>query len=213
MNSTCRDPTNAPLIGIVRHRIDTDGEGVTTLVAFHGCQLRCRYCLNAQCLDPDMVWRTITPQQLLNEVAIDNLYFQATGGGITFGGGEPLLRSVFVAEFARLMPEQWHITFETSLNVPRHHLERVLPFADKFIVDIKDTNPDIYLAYTTRDIGPALDNLRWLLAQSHDMADRIIVRLPHIPEHNTPADVTRSRRLLEDMGVRHFDEFTYQVKR
>ena len=35
-----------PIIGISRHRIATDGEGVTTLVAFHGCTLRCQYCLN-----------------------------------------------------------------------------------------------------------------------------------------------------------------------
>ena len=38
----------APLIGISRHRLSTDGEGVTTLVAFHGCPLRCKYCLNPQ---------------------------------------------------------------------------------------------------------------------------------------------------------------------
>ena len=37
-----------PLIGICRHRLTTDGTGVTTLVAFHGCPLCCRYCLNSQ---------------------------------------------------------------------------------------------------------------------------------------------------------------------
>jgi pyruvate formate lyase activating enzyme len=53
-----------------------------------------------------------------------------------------------------------------------------------------------------------LDNLRWLL--SHEgMAERIIVRLPHIPNHNTQDDVDRSRALLEEMGVKHFDEFNY----
>ena len=38
----------APIIGINRHRLTTDGEGVTTLVAFHGCPLHCKYCLNPQ---------------------------------------------------------------------------------------------------------------------------------------------------------------------
>lgn len=91
---------SAPLIGTDRHRLSTDGRGVTTLVAFHGCPLRCRYCLNPQCFDTSRTWRTVTPQQLLAEVAIDNLYFQATGGGVTFGGGEPLLRSEFIASLA-----------------------------------------------------------------------------------------------------------------
>ena len=53
---------SAPLIGTDRHRLSTDGRGVTTLVAFHGCPLRCRYCLNPQCFDTSRTWRTVTPQ-------------------------------------------------------------------------------------------------------------------------------------------------------
>ena len=200
----------APLIGIARHRLTTDGRGVTTLVAFHGCPLRCRYCLNAQCLDPSMVWRTITPQRLLAEVAVDNLYFQATGGGVTFGGGEPLLRSEFIAAFCQIMAPEWNIMLETSLNMPRRHLEQVFPFVNNYLIDIKDTNPEIYRSYTGRSNVRALANLRWLLG--HDgLADRIVVRLPLIPDYNTPDDVVRSRAKLEAMGVLHFDQFTYHL--
>lgn len=39
-------PIQAPVIAVSRHRIQTDGQGVTTLVCFHGCPLRCRCCLN-----------------------------------------------------------------------------------------------------------------------------------------------------------------------
>ncbi len=56
------------MIGICRHRIATDGQGVTTLVAFHGCPLRCKYCLNAQCLRADGIWRQMTVQEILDEV-------------------------------------------------------------------------------------------------------------------------------------------------
>ena len=201
---------SAPLIGIVRHRLATDGKGVTTLVAFHSCPLRCRYCLNPQCLDPDMVWRTITTSELLNELLLDNLYFLATGGGVTFGGGEPLLRSEFIEEFCRIKPAEWKVNIETSLNVDRTHLERVLPHIDQFFIDIKDTNPSIYKQYTTRDNAQVLDNLQWLI--EHDgMAEKILVRLPHIPNHNIQADVDRSRALLTKMGITHFDEFNYIV--
>ena len=200
-----------PIFGIDRHRLGIDGVGVTTLVAFHGCPLRCKYCLNPQCLDPEMVWRTITTSELLDELLLDNLYFLATGGGVTFGGGEPLLRSEFIDEFCRIMPAEWKINVETSLNVDRHHLERVLPHVNEFFIDIKDTNPNIYKEYTTRDNSQVLDNLRWLLTHE-GMAERIIVRLPHIPEFNSQADVDQSRALLEEMGVKHFDEFDYIVK-
>ena len=74
-----------PLIGICRHRLATDGQGVTTLVAFHGCPLRCKYCLNEQCLRPDGVWRQMDALDIMNEVMVDDLYFKATNGGITLG--------------------------------------------------------------------------------------------------------------------------------
>ena len=202
----------APLIGIVRHRLATDGKGVTTLVAFHGCPLRCKYCLNNQCLDPKRVWRTITPEVLLDELLLDNLYFLATGGGVTFGGGEPLLRSEFIDEFCKIKVPEWKINIETSLNVELHHLERVLPHIDQFMIDIKDINPEIYREYTSRDNTQALDNLQWLL-QHEGMAEKILVRLPHIPNHNTQDDVDRSRAMLKEMGIIHFDEFNFIIQR
>ena len=72
----------APLICIDRHRLTIDGEGVTTLVAFHGCPLHCKYCLNPQCLEADGVWQEMDTELLMMNVEMDNLYFLATGGGI-----------------------------------------------------------------------------------------------------------------------------------
>ena len=104
----------APLIGICRHRLSVDGAGVTTLVAFHGCPLHCQYCLNSQCLKPDGIWRTLTPQDVMTYLQKDDLYFRATGGGVCFGGGEPLLRSAMIVELCQLMPTEWAVTVETS---------------------------------------------------------------------------------------------------
>lgn len=196
------------MIGVCRHRLSIDGKGVTTLVAFHGCPLQCRYCLNKECLHSDGIWKEITAEQLLKEVEIDNLYFLATGGGITFGGGEPLLRSRFIEEFCRKMKASWNITMETALNVEREHLERVFPFVNEYIVDIKDMNPDIYRRYTTRDNHQAVGNLHWLLQHEH-LNERIIVRLPRIPGYNTNEDIEKSRQQLEAMGITRFDLFDY----
>lgn len=199
----------APLIAVARHRLAVDGQGVTTLVAFHGCTLHCSYCLNAQCLRPEGVWRTVTPAELLDELMIDNLYFLATGGGVTFGGGEPAIRSEFIEAFCHIAPPEWHFTIETSLNAEHHHLERLLPLIHEYIIDIKDVNPKIYKRYTGQDNRRALDNLQWLL--SHDgMADRILVRVPHIPDFNIGEDIRRTRDYLTSIGITRIDEFTYQ---
>lgn len=200
----------APIIGIDRHRLTTDGEGVTTLVAFHGCPLHCKYCLNPQCFSPDGVLRTITPSELYSEVEIDDLYFMATGGGICFGGGEPLLRSKFIVEFAKIMNPEWNIVLETSLNVPLEQLKIVAPLVNEFVVDVKDMDEPIYKAYTMQNNNMVVSNLKWLAENRY--TDKTIVRLPLIPYYNTDSTQEKSRKQLERMGFYRFDIFEYIVK-
>ena len=202
--------SNAPLIGICRHRLAVDGAGVTTLVAFHGCPLRCKYCLNPQCLDAERVWREMSAEEIMDELQRDDLYFRATGGGVCFGGGEPLLRSDTIVELCQQMPEEWAVTIETSLNVSLRHVEAVAPFVRQWIIDVKDMNPDIYHGYTSIDNYRVRENLQWL--STHVNVEKVLLRLPLIPHYNTPNDVSASRQILENMGFLHFDEFEYCVK-
>ena len=200
----------APFIAINRHRLTTDGEGVTTLVAFHGCPLRCEYCLNAQCLQADGVWCRLTPGELYSEVEIDDLYFMATGGGICFGGGEPLLRSDFIKAFAEIMNPEWKLTIETSLNVPLENVKAIASLVQMWYVDIKDMNPNIYKAYGCKENKQVISNLQWLAANGY--ADKVIIRLPLIPEYNTDEDRQQSQKELEEMGFTNFDKFNYIVR-
>ncbi|WP_278564370.1 radical SAM protein [Prevotella melaninogenica] len=200
----------APFIAINRHRLTTDGEGVTTLVGFHGCPLHCQYCLNAQCLQADGVWCRLTPGELYSEVEIDDLYFVATGGGICFGGGEPLLRSDFIKAFAGIMNPEWKLTIETSLNVPLENVKAIASLVQMWYVDIKDMNPDIYKAYGCKENKQVISNLQWLAANGY--ADKVIIRLPLIPEYNTDEDRQRSQQQLEEMGFTNFDKFNYIVR-
>ena len=201
----------APLICIDRHRLTIDGEGVTTLVAFHGCPLHCKYCLNPQCLDADGVWQEVDTELLMANVEMDNLYFLATGGGICFGGGEPLLWSSFIKEFCEQCPDGWQFTMETSLNVPRYYLEEIVPFIDSFIIDIKDMNPNFYKAYTGKSNQQVIDNLVWLNTHAKHK-DKIILRLPIIPKFNTEDDRKHSRQVLIELGYENFDEFEYVIR-
>ena len=200
----------APFIAINRHRLTTDGEGVTTLVGFHGCPLHCEYCLNAQCLQADGVWCRLTPGELYSEVEIDDLYFMATGGGICFGGGEPLLRSDFIKAFAEIMNPEWKLTIETSLNVPLENVKAIASLVQMWYVDIKDMNPNIYKAYGCKENKQVISNLQWLAANGY--ADKVIIRLPLIPEYNTDEDRQQSQQQLEEMGFTNFDKFNYIVR-
>ncbi|EFV31733.1 radical SAM superfamily protein [Bacteroides eggerthii 1_2_48FAA] len=201
----------APFCGVDRHRMGTDGNGITTLVVFHDCPLRCKYCLNPQTLGPryeDAVY--YIPKELYQEVKKDNLYFLSTHGGITFGGGEPCLYSRFICKFRLQCGPSWRLTVETSLNVPQGDLESLLDVVDYYIVDIKDMDASKYRQYTGEDNCRVIDNLRFLL--EHGKSDSILVRVPLIPHYNTTTDVENNVRILKDMGVSHFDRLTYQVQ-
>ena len=200
----------APVTAISRHRIATDGDGVTTLVVFHSCPLRCRWCINPQTWEEGSTFTGMTPMQLLERVRMDDLYFQATGGGITFGGGEPALRSRFIEAFRAICPKEWKINIETSMNVPQEHLERLMPLVDEYMIDIKDMNPRIYREYTGMGNEKVMSNLERLVAEG--LADRCIIRIPLIPDFNTDDDRENSVRQLQEMGFTRFDRFDYIIK-
>lgn len=205
------EPTiKAPVIAYSRLRMQTDGKGVTTLVCFHGCPLRCKWCINPFSFAKDTKYTDMTPAQLYEKVKIDALYFLATGGGVTFGGGEPLLYAPFLKEFRSICGKDWHLCAETSLSVPRANVEAAAECIDMFYVDCKDTDPAIYRRYTGKENRLMLSNLQRLLELVG--AERITVRLPLIPDFNTEENRQRSRSLLSDMGITQFDLFTYRTK-
>lgn len=203
--------SSAPFIGIRRHRLLTDGDGVTTLVAFHGCPLSCKYCINPQCKSNDGIWMYLTPAQLYERVKIDDIYFKSTGGGIVFGGGEPLLYPKFIKQFYDLCSEKnWKISVETSLNVDTSIVQQLLPIVSEYIVDIKDINSNIYISYTGKDNRKVIENLCYLV--ENGASDKIVIRIPFIEGYNTKTDIQNTKKVLQRMGLRHFDPIDYIFK-
>ena len=197
------------ILGICRLRIGTDGHGVRALVAFHGCPLRCQYCLNPDSLKDSERVKRMLPEEVMEEVRKDELYYIATNGGITFGGGEPLLNSQYIQDVLEKGAKKWSVVVETSLNVPRLHLELLLPYIDEYVVDIKDMNTQIYESYTGKSNGQVKENLKWLVEQG--MAERILCRIPLIPNYNNASDQEKSKKELSEMGITRFEMFTYLI--
>lgn len=150
-----------------------------------------------------------TPEMLFEAVKIDDLYFQATGGGITFGGGESLLYADFIHAFRRLIPSAWHINIETSLNIEENMLKKVLDDIDEYIVDIKDMNADIYKKYTGKNQELMIQNLNLLV--KYGKKEQLHVRIPRIPDYNTEADIQNSVERLHRMGITKTEVFPYVI--
>ena len=197
-----------PLLSLSRLRMEVDGEGVTTLIAGAGCPLSCKWCINKKALEKAPT--PVTPQELFDRVKIDDLYFQATGGGVTFGGGESLLHTEFIHSFRQICGDRWKIYAETSLCVPQEKVDIAARCVDGFIVDIKDMDPLIYQAYTGKAPHLAYSNLERLLTLAG--AERILVRVPLIPDFNTKEAQSRSIDTLKAMGFTRLDPFSYIIR-
>lgn len=202
-----------PVFAIERHRLTTDGQGVTTLVGAYGCPLQCRYCLNPHAWNPSTlkVCKDMTPEQLYEKVKIDNLYFLATGGGVTFGGGEALLHAPFIVAFRQVCGPGWHLAAETSLHVPSESLAQVLGVLDEFIVDIKDMDGMIYESYTGQPQGPLEENLRLLAASVPPKCVKI--RIPRIPSYNADDNIQKSVERLKKLGFTQMEVFDYILRK
>ena len=125
--------TKAPFIGISRHRIGIDGNGVTTLAAFHGCPLRCRYCLNPHSLENEERCQLLTPEELYQRLAIDNIYFMVSADAfekLEEAREKAYQDSIFQAELAKR---------DEIMAQEKEAAERMFPEFDKTI--------DKYLAY------------------------------------------------------------------
>lgn len=191
-----------------RLRMGTDGLGITTLVAFYKCPLNCKYCINHKCHFIDSNSK-VSAIELYNSVQIDQLYFTATGGGLTFGGGEPLLQASFIQDVLEYGAKNWHITMETSLNVPYKEWYKLSDYIDEWIVDVKDMNPSIYKCYTSKDNKIVIDNLKKF--GDLGLAEKVLIRLPLIKGYNTERDVRSSYQKLEQIGYSRFDFFSYKI--
>lgn len=85
---------------INRLRINSDGQGISTVIFLSGCPLKCKYCINPN------TWQSkdgkyYSVQELFDEIKLDRPYMMATNGGFTFGGGEPLLQYQLIQEFRK----------------------------------------------------------------------------------------------------------------
>lgn len=198
-----------PVSAISRLRVGTDGQGVRTLIVLNGCPLRCKYCLNRFTWDGSHEPDLLTAEDVYDSLAKDAAYMIATNGGITFGGGEPLMFPELIKEIRSLSDNRLNINVETSLNVPWESISNIVDIVDNFTVDIKSMNSDTYKAYTGCYNKVVTDNLERLISIGH--VDKIKVRVPIIPDFADEQSQMESVDILTDMGIKHFDLFEYKI--
>ena len=185
-----------------------DGPGIRTVVFLKGCPLRCRWCHSPESWNygierypnGETIGREVSADDLLAEVLKDKDFYDASKGGVTLSGGEPLAHPDFCAAFlSRLKAAGVSTAIETSGFAVASVVERLLPHVDLWLYDVKELDAEKYQAYTTRPLAPSLANLRRIdRAFATHGTGGVVLRCPLIPGLNDDADELRRIGALAD---------------
>ncbi|MCL2059413.1 MAG: glycyl-radical enzyme activating protein, partial [Oscillospiraceae bacterium] len=108
-------------------------------------------------------------------------FYEQSGGGATFSGGEPLLQADFCAAVMRILKDSGtHIAVDTCGDVPWAAFQTVLPYTDMFLFDLKYVDADKLATWTGGSVGRIVGNLRALAARGALCE----IRIPVIPGFN-----------------------------
>lgn len=136
-----------------------------------------------------------TALSLLPDLLADRAYYEATGGGVTLSGGEPMAQPEFTREIlALLKKENIHTALDTCGFAPRAAYESILPYTDLFLFDLKAADPETHLRCTGQRNDLILENLRFL----DESGLPIDIRIPLVPDMND-TELPAMARLLQSM--------------
>ena len=128
-----------------------------------------------------LIGTVVHPAQLLADLEADRAYFDASGGGVTLSGGEPLLQPRGAADLLRRCREIGiHTTVETCGAVRWDAFATVLPWTDLFYFDLKAGEEALHVEMTARPLEGIVSNARRLLGEGAE----VVFRMPVIPGHN-----------------------------
>ena len=175
-----------------------DGPGIRTTVFLKGCPLRCPWCHNPEGQNPDpepampvvvvpdspgqspdeILGRVVEVEDVVKELERDILFFDESGGGVTFSGGEPLAQPEFLdALLDACRTRKLHTCLDTSGYAPAEHFALFTDKVDLYLYDLKlmdDADHQKYAGVSNRSI---LDNLRTL----DELQKKVVVRFLVIP--------------------------------
>ena len=140
--------------------------------------------------------REYTVEEVMTEIVKDKLLYETSGGGVTFSGGECMLQIDFLEEILRECKKNGiHTAVDTAGHVPYEYFERIFPYTDLFLYDVKCYDSKKHKKYTGVGNEMILENLRRLLLAGKN----VFVRIPVIVGVNdTREEMTDIRRFFED---------------
>ena len=188
-----------------------DGPGIRTTVFFKGCSMSCKWCHNPESLDSkpqtvfdsgkcikcghcekrpmgvcptgarEIIGYEINENDLMNEIKKDLPFYEQSGGGVTFSGGEPFYQADFLlAVLERCREEQINTAIDTSGYCGAQALLKAAETADYFLYDIKFIDSRKHEKYCGVPNKIILQNMELL----SETKTKLFLRIPVVPAIN-----------------------------
>ncbi|RBP63343.1 pyruvate formate lyase activating enzyme [Alkalibaculum bacchi] len=217
------------LISTIQFYSTKDGPGIRTTVFFVGCNLKCKWCSNPELIEPkvkDMYFKErdtqtypdeayervgyeITVGELFERLMRDKVFYDTSGGGVTFSGGEAALQSEFVIKISRRLREAGvHVALDTAGDIPSYKMKELAESVDMVLYDIKAYDGEIHNRCTGVDNKRILENAQLISDMDKDMIIRMII----VPGYNDALeDVYKRVDFIEGLGkaVKRLDILRY----
>ena len=178
-----------------------DGPGIRTTVFFHGCPLECWWCHNPECWQPvekkgkveseshdtglhfvrkaSRIGQLVASDAVLDEIMKDEIFYEQSGGGATFSGGEPMMQMEFLLELLKGCKQNGiHTALDTCGYAPREDFMKIYELVDLFLYDLKIMDDEAHRKYTGVSNELILSNLIML----SEKGNKVCLRIPLIPE-------------------------------
>ena len=174
----------------------------------------CESVCHAKALE--LVGKEMSAEEIAAEVLRDEIFLKESGGGVTFSGGEPLAQVDLCVEIAKILKNHdLHIAIDTCGAVPREAIEKILPYADAFLFDLKAIDDEVHKICTGMSNRQILENLAYL----DSLNVPIEIRYPYVPKMND-TEVEAIAQLVKTMknvtclrvlGYHNYAERKYQA--
>lgn len=151
-------------------------------MAITGCTA-CGKCVSSCPSDARRIYgKAVTVSDILPELTEDIAFYQSTGGGVTLSGGECLLYPDFCAELLKELKDMGVQTaVDTCGYVPEQSINKVLPYTDVFLYDIKAIDSEVHKRCTGVSNEKILKNFIHIA----DSKKKIEIRIPFVPDYNS----------------------------
>ena len=155
----------------------------------------------------EIIGKKISAEEVIKEIEKDLIFYEESGGGVTFSGGEPLMQPKFLYDLLRQSKQQGiHTAVDTSGYSDREWLSKISDKTDLFLYDLKFMDSEKHKKYTGVSNKLILENLK-LLSLKHS---NIIVRIPIIPGINDDDNnILETGKFISSLNLKEINLLPY----